>query len=111
MRGFALFSLLGSIDAGIDALTVIPKDRYPTWSTDPCINCGECIDICPVDLQVQMIGRYSEFELFDRTREFDIDECFECGLCAVVCTANRPLLQLIRLAKNALSEQAQEEGA
>ncbi len=102
LQGFALFSVLGSIDAGVDALTVIPADRFPSWSVEPCVNCGACIDVCPLDLQVQLIGRYAEFELFDRTRELGIEECLECGLCAVVCTGRRPLLQYIRLAMKEL---------
>jgi len=106
LGGFPLFSLDGAIDAGVDALTVIPAGRYPAWSTEPCINCGRCIDICPLDLQVQLIARYAEFELFDRTPEYDIEACFECGLCAVVCTGRRPLLQYIRLAKRGLEAPA-----
>jgi Na+-translocating ferredoxin:NAD+ oxidoreductase subunit C len=102
MRGFAVYSLDGCIDAGVDALTVIPDEHFPSWSTEPCINCGRCIDICPINLQVQLIARYAEFELFDSTRELDIDQCFECGLCAAVCTGRRPLLQYIRLAKEGL---------
>jgi len=106
LRGFALFSLDGSIDAGVDALTVVRADQFPSWSVEPCINCGTCIDACPINLQVQLIARYAEFELFDRTPELHIDECFECGLCAVVCTARRPLLQYIRLAKQGLEVSA-----
>ncbi len=106
MRGFAQYSIQGSIDVGVDALTIVPAGEVPSWSTEPCINCGSCIDICPLKLQVQLIGRYAEFELFDRTPEFGIEQCFECGLCATVCTARRPLLQYIRLAKQGLEEQA-----
>ncbi len=100
MRGFAQYSLDGAIDYGTNALMLIPESSVIKWNDDPCINCGKCIYICPVNLQVNLIGRYSEFNLFDRTREFDIDECIECGLCACVCTAGRPLMQLIDLAKS-----------
>jgi len=106
MRGFAQWSLDGVVDAGLDALTVIRAGTYPDWTAEPCVNSGRCIDICPVDLQVQLIGRYAEFELFDQTAELGIDQCFECGLCAAVCTARRPLLQYIRLAKAGLEASA-----
>ncbi len=104
MRGYAQFSLDGVIDTGTEALTLVAAGSMVDWSTDPCVNCGRCIEACPTHLQVQLIGRYAEFELFDRTVELEIDECIECGLCAAVCTVNRPLLQLIRLAKRELED-------
>ncbi len=106
MRGRAVYSVSGAVDAGVDALTIVPADSFPRWTTDPCINCGRCIDRCPVDLQVQLIARYAEFGFFDRTVEYGIDQCFECGLCASVCTARRPLMQYIRLAKEELEASA-----
>ena len=108
MRGWAQFSLDGAIDAGIDALMLIPAARVVNWTDDPCINCGACIDVCPRHLQVQLIGRYAEFGLFDRTPALDIDECIDCGLCATVCPARRPLLQLIRLNKRELAAAAEQ---
>jgi electron transport complex protein RnfC len=111
MRGWAQFSLDGAIDAGIDALMLIPAASVVNWTDDPCINCGACIDVCPRHLQVQLLGRYAEFGLFDRTPDLDIDECIDCGLCATVCPARRPLLQLIRLAKQELAADAAATGA
>ncbi len=106
MRGFAQYSLSGAVDAGVDAITVIPAEDVVPWSEEPCINCGLCIEACPTNLQVQLISRYAEFELFDRTVELEIDQCIECGLCASVCTGRRPLVQLIRLAKREVEASA-----
>ncbi len=102
MLGFAQYSLDGTVDAGINTLMLIPASESIPWSTEPCINCGKCIDACPVNLQVQLIGRYSEFSLFERTKDYEIDGCINCGLCASACTARRPLLQMIDLAKRQL---------
>jgi electron transport complex protein RnfC len=99
LRGFAQYSLDAGIDAGVDAVMVMRAEAIPPWSDAPCISCGACVDVCPVNLQVHVIGRYSEFALFDRIPDLQIDACLECGLCAAACTAHRPLLQLIRLAK------------
>ena len=102
MRGIAQYSLDGVVDEGVDALVFLPAKFVGSSSNEDCINCGSCIDICPVRLQVQLIGRYSEFSLFEETRELGIDHCIDCGLCGTVCIAHRPLLQLIRLAKTEL---------
>lgn len=109
MGGFAQFSLEASVDVGVDAVMLIPEDAVRPWSDAPCVSCGACIDVCPAQLQVQLIGRYAEFGLFDRTEEEKIDLCIECGLCASVCTAQRPLLQLLRLAKQELHKSKQQQ--
>lgn len=109
MQGFSQHSLDGAVDAGIDALVLIPASDVTEWSDAPCINCGVCVDVCPQDLQVQLIGRYAEFGIFDRAGELGAADCAECGLCAAACTARRPLLQLIRLAKREL--EAMEQAA
>lgn len=106
MQGFSQYSLDGIVDAGVDALMLIRSGSQPEWTDAPCINCGTCIDVCPVSLQVQLIGRYSEFGLFDRTQELGIEHCIECGLCAAACSARRPVLQLLRLAKRELDAAA-----
>ncbi len=99
MRGVAQYSLDGSIDAGVDAVTHICADDITHYTSDPCISCGACITVCPVKLQPNLLGSYSEFGLFGQTEELGVNNCIECGLCAAVCTAGRPLIQFMRLAK------------
>jgi electron transport complex protein RnfC len=112
MQGFAQQSLDGAIDGGVDALLLIPADEVLEWTDAPCINCGDCTDVCPVSMQVHLVGRYAEFQLFDQAGEQGVSACIECGLCAAVCPTRRPLLQLIRLAKQQQPADASErEGA
>lgn len=103
MLGFAQYTLEGAVDYGVAGLILAPADSLNKWRNDPCINCGKCIDICPVNLQVQLLGRYSEFGLFEQAGELAVTQCINCGLCAVVCPAHRPLAQLITLARNELA--------
>ncbi|MCF8107327.1 MAG: 4Fe-4S binding protein [Desulfohalobiaceae bacterium] len=43
---------------------------------DKCIGCGECIDVCPVEV----------YELQDeKAVPVDIDECLGCESCVEVC--------------------------
>ncbi len=106
MRGFALYSLDAATDATVHALMLVRARSIRRWTDDPCINCGSCIDVCPTNLQVQMLARYAEFGLFESTHELHLKHCIECGLCASVCRARRPLLQLLRLAKSELPSPA-----
>ena len=104
MRGDAISSLETGVPENCTAITVIPPGIYPQVAPNPCINCGECVLVCPARIQPGMLSRYAEFALFDETRPRAIAACLDCGLCTYVCPANRPVLQYIRLAKRKLEE-------
>jgi electron transport complex protein RnfC len=104
LRGYTQYSLDAAVDQGVDAVTLIPAKAVVNWSNEPCVSSGACVSVCPVNLQPQMLARYAEFGLFDRTEEWGIFNCIECGLCASVCVGRRPLLQWIRLAKAELKK-------
>lgn len=87
------------------ALTVVHVGEFPPVSDAACLNCGKCVAHCPARIRPNMISRYSEFKIYDKTRDYGIDYCMECGLCGFWCTARRPLLQYIRLAKQELASQ------
>jgi electron transport complex protein RnfC len=103
LRGFAQHSLDAPVDYDTDAIRYLPQPDYREWSDNPCVNCGSCIDVCPVALQVHMIGRLAEFGRFEDTLAHHLDACLDCGLCAMACPAHRPLLQWIRLARQQTS--------
>jgi electron transport complex protein RnfC len=79
---------------------------------DPCINCGECVRICPSRVPVNMLVRFLEAGQYQTAAyEYDLFSCVECGLCSCVCPARIPIFQYIRLAKYelALSQAAEAE--
>jgi electron transport complex protein RnfC len=73
-------------------------------SNNACINCGECVRICPAKIQVNMLVRFLEAGLYDDAVDrYDLFSCIECGLCSYVCTAKIPVFQYIRLSKQELA--------
>lgn len=111
MRGFSQYTVDAVLDAGVDSVVLVRRGDIVPFTTEACINCGKCVDACPLHLQVQLLGRYAEFGYFETTEEYDIDQCIDCGLCAAVCTAKRPLVQYIQLAKKELRKVRIERAA
>ena len=83
----------------------------PMVSDYPCINCGECVRICPADIPVNMLVRFLEARQYEAAAdEYDLYSCIECGLCSFVCPSKIPIFQYIRLGKYELDRiRAQEE--
>lgn len=83
--------------AGILFLT---KNEIDDESYGPCINCGFCLDACPMGLDPRRVSLYVEAGRGAEAKKINFgNDCFECGCCAFVCPAKRPLVQFCRIAK------------
>jgi electron transport complex protein RnfC len=104
MRGAATYSEELPVEPGTDGI-VVQDDSGSAQTTDyPCINCGECVRICPVKIPVNMLVRFLEARLYeDAAAMYDLHCCIECGLCSYVCVSRIPIFQYIKLGKYELS--------
>jgi electron transport complex protein RnfC len=104
MRGAATYSEDLPVEPGTDGI-VVQDDADSAQTTDyPCINCGECVRICPVKIPVNMLVRFLEARLYeDAAAIYDLHCCVECGLCGYVCVSRIPIFQYIKLGKYELS--------
>ncbi len=78
-----------------NGIHLIAGETAPFDSIAPCINCGRCTRVCPVNIQVHLINRMVEFGQIDSAMSLNPEACHECGLCAFVCPAQRPIVQLV----------------
>lgn len=84
------------------------KDAYLGKET-PCIQCGACLRNCPMGISAtEVVWAYNKGE-YDRLEKLGSNLCMECGSCAFNCPANRPLVQMHKLAKSALREWKEKE--
>ncbi len=100
MTGSAVYSLDHPIQPDTDGLIVLDRSQAAYASEYPCINCGECVRICPARMQVNMLVRFLEAGHYEEAADnYDLHSCIECGLCSYVCVSKIPIFQYIKLAK------------
>jgi len=75
----------------------------------PCIRCGECAAVCPVQLQPQQLFWYACADNERQLRSHGLTDCIECGCCDLVCPSHIPLTYEFRMAKARIREQEAEK--
>ena len=75
----------------------------------PCIRCGDCAAVCPVQLLPQQLHWHARADNESRLREFGLIDCIECGCCDLVCPSHIPLTANFRNAKSRIQELADEK--
>ncbi len=98
--GSAIHTLQVPISGNVDVIHLQTSDEITTTENKPCINCGKCVDICPMGLMPNDLSKFCEYEQFDSAEKNFLFHCIECGLCSFVCPAKRPMVHLIRFGKN-----------
>jgi electron transport complex protein RnfC len=112
MTGSATYSEELPVDVDTDGILVQSDVDSAQTSDYPCINCGECVRICPAKIQVNMLVRFLEAGFYEDARDmYDLDCCIECGLCAYVCISHIPIFHYIKLGKYELGLIEEAEAA
>lgn len=65
----------------------------------PCIRCGKCAFVCPMNLQPFLLNLYGSNRLYDKEVENGLFDCIECGSCSYICPANIELVKNFKLHK------------
>ncbi len=75
----------------------------------PCIRCGACAEVCPVQLLPQQLFWYACADDEAKIRSYGLTDCIECGCCDLVCPSHIPLTFDFRMAKARIRELADEK--
>lgn len=78
-------------------------------ATMPCIRCGDCADVCPVQLLPQQLFWYACADDEKKLRSYGLVDCIECGCCDLVCPSHIPLTANFVTAKARFQELADEK--
>ena len=80
-------------------LAMTTDERVKKTDAMPCIRCGDCANVCPVELLPQQLYWYSRSKQLELSLEYHLFDCIECGCCDIVCPSQIPLVQMFRATK------------
>ncbi len=99
MMGKALTNTNIPVTKGTSGILLMRQEESARKEFRNCIRCSKCVNVCPMGLEpyyLMLLGERNKLEMLEAEKVMD---CIECGSCSFTCPANRPLLDVIRLAK------------
>ncbi|HSL93599.1 MAG TPA: RnfABCDGE type electron transport complex subunit C [Bacillota bacterium] len=105
MRGTVIDDLSIPISKSCQGIVALPRQQtaHETGSFGECVNCARCVEQCPQRLYPNRLSIAAQSMAIKRMERYHVAACTECGLCNHVCPANRPITQMIRAGKVALT--------
>ena len=89
---------------------ILALSAHPSAGEEmPCIRCGDCAAVCPIQLLPQQLFWYACADDEDRLRTHGLTDCIECGCCDLVCPSHISLTANFRIAKARIREMADEK--
>ncbi len=111
MMGITVPGLEFSVIKNTNAVLALTEKEAKLPKTTACIRCGACLNTCPFGLAPVSIAQAFEKNDANTLNDLSVKSCMECGCCSFVCPANRPLVQINKMAKQFVNENARKEGA
>ena len=111
MMGFSQYHLNVPVVKATSGIICQEKSNITKKKTYPCIQCGNCVSVCPMNLLPTRLSSFAEMTKLEEAEEFGILNCIECGSCSYVCPSNIPLVQWIRVGKLQVSESKRKKVA
>ena len=75
-------------------LTALPIKKHNSVSY--CVNCGRCVNVCPMKLAPFSILRSSNKKSEKIAMQLTAGMCVFCGVCSYICPSRQPLMEKIR---------------
>ena len=67
-----------------------------------CINCGKCVNICPVRLSPILVK--NNLNKKETLKKLNPNKCIECGLCSYICPSKIELREDVKNAKKEIGD-------
>ena len=99
MMGFLLTDTNVPIMKGSNGIIAVDTDHTVE---QPCIKCGRCMDVCPMELPPLYFAKFADEENWQGMKEKNVMDCIECRCCEYICSSKIPLVTRIKAGKNAV---------
>lgn len=99
MMGVTIPSMDVPIVKGTSGILALLQEESVDKPENPCIRCGSCIQVCPINLVPCEMAWLAKNDMFDALPDVHLFDCIECGSCAYVCPSNVPLVHYFRYGK------------
>ncbi len=109
MMGKALISTDVPVTKGTSGIVLLPARESRRRPAQNCIRCGKCIRVCPTGVEAFYLEKLAVRQKYDEAAKQHVTDCMECGSCSYTCPSSRPLLDYIRLAKNAVIQKQRKK--
>ena len=97
MMGFVLSDTNVPIMKGSNGIIVVDTDHT---KEQPCIKCGRCMDVCPMELSPLYFAKFADEKNWQGMKEKNVMDCIECRCCEYICSSKIPLVDKIKAGKN-----------
>lgn len=99
MTGICQYTTDVSCNLETRTVSFIDETEFNVPEESPCINCGKCVSVCPVNLLPNVLDDYCVNRKSYHAEKQGIRSCIECGCCSFVCPSKRYLTQRISTVK------------
>jgi electron transport complex protein RnfC len=85
-----------TLKKGTSGILALLEDECNEYEIKPCINCGACVDVCPMGLMPLRYVELSAKKDYNRMeKRYSLSSCIKCGSCEYICPSKRPLIKSI----------------
>ncbi len=105
MMGRSIADENETLKKGTGGILALLEKECNKYEVKACINCGACVDVCPMGLMPLRYVELARKENFLKMENrYNLSSCIKCGSCEYICPTKRPIIKSIFLGLKRLKE-------